>query len=63
MASPMPCSNGKLRVPSVSNLRMSALCGLALQVSGQSFSILSCLTHIMPVPMGAERNLCRLVPK
>ena len=31
--------------------------------SGQSFSILSCFTHIMPVPMGAERNLCRLVPK
>ena len=34
-----------------------------LQVSGQIFSILSCLIHIMPVPMGAERNLCRLVPK
>ena len=40
-----------------------ALWGSALEVSGQIFSILSRLTHIMPVPMGAERNLCRLVPK
>ena len=37
--------------------------GLPAQVSGQSFSILSALTHIIPVPIGADRNLCRLVPK
>jgi hypothetical protein len=39
MASPMPCSMGKLRVPSVSNLRMFGLRGSLLQVSGQIFSI------------------------
>ena len=63
IASPMPCSSGKLRVPRSSNLRMSPERGLSLQTSGQIFSILSDWIHSMPVPMGAERNLCRLVPK
>ena len=64
MASPMPCSRGKLRVPSVFELAdVGAVRSGVADEWPKLFDLVRLCTHIMPVPMGADRNLCRLVPK